>query len=166
MLISNTSDNIVTYAQQEEWRKDQKRQKILPSRISTERNSSKHLDVQTQALTDNVEATCDILAPVINLLPKLDNDHKEEDVDSLVKMLPRSLQPNNDVLCAELTLFRNHCRENKLEIETIAEAARLAMKFESKFPLTNICYCLILTAPSRSFSKLKLIKTVVRLRPY
>ena len=50
------------------------------------------LDVQTQALTDNVEATCDILAPVINLLPSLDNDHKEEDVDSLVKMLPRSLQ--------------------------------------------------------------------------
>ena len=86
------------------------------------------LDVQTQALTDNVEATCDILAPVINLLPSLDNDHKEEDVDSLVKMLPRSLQPNNDVLCAELTLFRNHCRENKLEIETIAEAARLALK--------------------------------------
>jgi hypothetical protein len=26
---------------------------------------------QTQALTDNVEATCDILAPVINLLPSL-----------------------------------------------------------------------------------------------
>ena len=110
------------------------------------------LDVQTQALTrltDNVEATCDILAPAINLLPSLtlDNDHKEEDVDSLVKMFPRSLQPNNDVLCAELTLFRNHCRENKLEIETIAEAARLAMKFESKFPLTNRCYRLILTAP-------------------
>ena len=56
------------------------------------------LDVQTQALTDNVEATCDILAPVINLLPSLDNDHKEEDVDSLVKMLPRSLQPT---LCVE-----------------------------------------------------------------
>jgi hypothetical protein len=104
--------------------------------------------VQTQALTDNVEATCDILAPAINPpLPSLDNDPKEEDVDSLVKMLPRSLLANNDVLCAELTLFRNHCRENKLEIETIAEAARLAMKFESKFPLTNRCYRLILTAP-------------------
>ena len=43
------------------------------------------LDVQTQALTDNVEATCDILAPVINLLPSLDNDHKEEDVDVICK---------------------------------------------------------------------------------
>jgi hypothetical protein len=87
--------------------------------------------VQTQALTDN--DTCDILSPGINLpLPSFDNDPKEEDVDSLVKMLPRSLEPNNDVLCAELTLFRNHCRENKLQIETIAEAARLAMKYESK----------------------------------
>jgi RNAse (barnase) inhibitor barstar len=64
------------------------------------------LDVQTQALTDNIEATWDILAPEINPpLPSLDNDPKEEDVDSLVKMLPRSLQPNNDVLCAEMTLF-------------------------------------------------------------
>jgi hypothetical protein len=128
------------------------------------------LDVQKQAHTDNVEAACDILAPAINLLlPPFDNDPKEEDVDSLVKMLPRSLQPDNDVLCAELTLFRNHCRENKLEFETIVEAARLAMKFESIFPLTNRCYRLILTAPitsassERSFSKLKLIKTVMLL---
>ena len=127
------------------------------------------LDVQTEALTDNVEAACDILAPAINLLlPPFHNDLKEEDVGSLVKMLPRPLQPDNDVLCAELTLFRNHCRENKLEIETIAEAARLAMKFGSIFPLTNRCYRLILTAPitsassERSFSKLKLIKTVMR----
>ena len=46
------------------------------------------LDVQTQALTDNVEAACDILAPAIKLLlPPFDNDPKEEDVDFLVKML-------------------------------------------------------------------------------
>jgi hypothetical protein len=62
------------------------------------------LDVQTKVLTGNVEMACDILAPAINiLLPPFDNDPKEEDVDSLVKMLPRSLQPDNDVLCAELT---------------------------------------------------------------
>jgi hypothetical protein len=150
--MSNTSDNIVTDAQQEEWWKDQNYGKNLTLEDFYRKEFVQALDVQTQALTqltDNVEATCDILAPAINLLPSLtlDNDHKEEDVDSLVKMLPRSLQPNNDVLCAELTLFRNHCRENKLEIETIAEAAGLAMKFESKFPLTNRCYRLILTAP-------------------
>ena len=46
-------------------------------------------------------------------------------------MLPCSLQPDNDDLCAELTLFRNHPRENKLEIETIVEAAHLAMNLEA-----------------------------------
>jgi hypothetical protein len=64
-------------------------------------------------------------------------------------MLPRSLQPDNDVLCAEPTLFESF-QENKLEIETIAEAARLAMKFENIFPLTNRSYRLILTAPITS----------------
>ena len=77
-------------------------------------------------------------------------------------MLPRSLQPDNDVLCAELTLFRNHCRENKLEIETIAEAARLAMKFESIFPLTMLTAPITSALSERSFSKLKLIKIVMR----
>lgn len=95
------------------------------------------LDVQTQALSDNVKGACDILAPAITLLlPPFTTDPKEKDVASLVKMLPKSLQPHIEVLCVELTLFRNHCRENKLEIGTIAESARLAMEFESIFPLT------------------------------
>ncbi|CAB4032874.1 Hypothetical predicted protein, partial [Paramuricea clavata] len=128
MLISNTSDNIVTDAQQEEWR------------ISTEQNSSKSSAYKHKPLPTTLKRHVIFLPPAINLLlPSLDNDPKEEDVDPLVKMLPRSLQPNNYVLFAQLTLFRNHCQENKLEIETIAEASRLAngMKFESKFPLTN-----------------------------
>jgi hypothetical protein len=69
-------------------------------------------------------------------------------------------------------LFRNHFRKNKLDTETIAEAARLAMKFEKLlyniFPLTSYCLILInctyITSASseRSFSKLKVIKTVMR----
>jgi hypothetical protein len=78
-------------------------------------------------------------------------------------MLPRSIQPDNDVLCAELTLFRNNFRENKLpKIETIAEAARLAMKFESIFPLTMLTAPITSASSERSFSKLKLIKIVMR----
>ena len=150
-------------------RKTRTRKKIVPSRISTEKNSSKSSTYKHKPLPTTLK-TCDILAPAINLfLPPFDNDPKEEDIDSLVKMLSRSLQPDNDVLCAEveLTLFRNH----KVDTETIAEAARLAMKFEKLtciFPLTNRCYRLILTASitsassERSFSKLKVIKTVMR----
>ncbi|CAB4044680.1 Hypothetical predicted protein, partial [Paramuricea clavata] len=113
-------------------RKTRNRKQIVPSRISTEKNSSKSSTYKHKPLPTTLN-TCDILAPAINLLlPPFDNDPKEGDIDSLVKMLPRSLQPDNDVLCAEveLTLFRNHFRENKLDTETIAEAARLAMKFE------------------------------------
>ncbi|CAB4000182.1 Hypothetical predicted protein [Paramuricea clavata] len=109
-LLNAKDDIIVTGAQQEEctWTKDQKRQKILPMRISTENNSSQSSMYKHKSLPTMLK-TCDILARAINLLlPPFDNDTKEEDVDSLVKMLPRSLQPDNDVLCAELTLFRNH----------------------------------------------------------
>ena len=82
-------------------------------------------------------------------------------------MLPESLQPDEDVLHVELTTFRDHCRANKPDIKTIAEAARCAKELQTIFPLTSKCYHLILTAPitassERSFSKLKLVKTVMR----
>ena len=83
-------------------------------------------------------------------------------------MLPESLQPDEDVLHVELTTFRDHCRGNKPDINTIAEAARYAKELQTIFPLTSRCYHLILTATitsassERSFSKLKLIKTVMR----
>ena len=78
------------------------------------------------------------------------------------------MQPDMEVLFVELTLFRNHCQKNNAEIVNIAGAARLSLDFESIFPLTSRCYRLIQTAPitsaasERSFSKLKLIKTVMR----
>ena len=127
------------------------------------------LDVLTNALTDNVESACNILSPLIRLLlPPFTSDPKIEDVESLAQMLPKSMQPDIEVLCVELTLFQHHCQKNRAEIESIAEAARLAMEFGRIFPLTSRCYRLIQTAPitsaasERSFSKLKLIKTVMR----
>ena len=78
------------------------------------------------------------------------------------------MQPDIEVLCVELTLLQHHCQKNRAEIETIAEAARLAMEFGRIFPLTSRCYRLIQTTPitsaasERSFFKLKLIKTVMR----
>ena len=67
-----------------------------------------------------------------------------------------------------LTSFRDHCRENKPDIKTISEAARCAKGLHTIFPLTSRCYHLILTAAitsassERSFSRLKLIKSVMR----
>ena len=65
------------------------------------------------------------------------------------------------------TKSRDHCRANKPDIKTIAEAARCGKELQTIFPLTSRCCHLILTAPmtsassERSFSKLKLIKTVI-----
>ena len=50
MLMTNTGDIIVTDAQQEEWTKDQKRQKTLSSRICTENNSSKFSTCKQKSL--------------------------------------------------------------------------------------------------------------------
>ena len=61
-------------------------------------------------------------------------------------MLPESLQPDEDVLHVELTTFRDHCRANKPDIKTIAEAARCAKELQTIFPLTSRCYHVI---PSR-----------------
>ena len=63
------------------------------------------------------------------------------------------MQPDIEVICVELTLFQHHCQKNRAEIETIAEAARLAMKFGRIFPLTSRCYRLIQTTPITSARK-------------
>ena len=62
------------------------------------------------------------------------------------------MQPDIEVLCAELTLFQHHCQKNRAEIETIAEAARLEMEFGRIFPLKSRCYRLIQTTPITSAS--------------
>ncbi|CAB4028662.1 zinc finger MYM-type 1-like, partial [Paramuricea clavata] len=122
------------------------------------RRPSRRADERPETATNlphNVQVACDIVAPAIRLLlPPFNSDPKLEDVKSLTMMLPESIRPDNEVLCVELTLFRQG------EITTIREAARFAMDCESIFPLTSRCYRLILTAPitsaasERSFSKL------------
>jgi hypothetical protein len=66
MLMMNTSNIIITDAQQEKWMKDQKRLNTLPSRIFTENNSSKSSMYKHKPLPTPLQ-TCDILAPAINL---------------------------------------------------------------------------------------------------
>ena len=127
------------------------------------------LDVQIQNLTANVKAACDILTPAINLLlPPFNKEPEPEEFEALVKMLPETLKPDVSALNVELTMFRHHCQANKPDVKSLAEAAHCAKVLNSIFPVTSRCYHLILTAPitsassERSYSKLKLIKTVLR----
>ena len=84
-------------------------------------------------------------------------------------MLPTALQPDESALEAEISVFRSHCTENKPdEITSTESAANYARRIKGLFPLTERCYQLLLTVPitsassERSFSKLKLIKTLMR----
>jgi hypothetical protein len=83
-------------------------------------------------------------------------------------MLPETRKPDVSTLNVELTMFGHHCQANKPDVKSLTEAAHCAKVLNSIFPLTSRCYHLILTAPitsassERSFSKLKLIKTVLR----
>ena len=127
------------------------------------------LDVQIHNLTANVNAACDILTPAINLLlPPFNKMPEPEELEALAKMLPETLQPDVSALNVELTMFRQHYQANNPDVKSLAEAAHWPKALNSVFPLTSTCYNLILTAQitsassERSFSKLKLIKTVLR----
>ena len=127
------------------------------------------LDYQITALSDNVKVAFDIIAPCISLLlPPYKEDPKEEDIESLIGLLPLSLQPDTEILDVELTMFKEHCNVNMPDIKTLMDAAGYANERRIIFPLTSRCFQLLLTAPitsassERSFSKLKLIKTAIR----
>ena len=85
------------------------------------------LDVQINVLTENVQVACDTLAPTIRLfLPQFTSDRKPDDVKSFAMMLPESNRSDDDLLCVELTLFRHHCQNSKVEIKMLKEAACFA----------------------------------------
>ena len=112
---------------------------------------------------------CVIIAPCISLLlPPYKEDPKREGMVSLTELFPLALQSDVDVLNVELTMFRQHCYDNMLDIKTVEDAAHCVKERQNIFPLKNRCFQLLLTAPitsassERSFSKLKLIKTAIR----
>ena len=127
------------------------------------------LDMQISSLTENVKVPLGILTPAVRILqPPFEGKIEMEDCQRLINMLPAALQPDDSALEAEISIFRSHCAENKPEITSIKEAADYARRFKGLFPLTERCYQLLLTVPitsassERSFSKLKLIKTLMR----
>ena len=126
------------------------------------------VDAQIQLLQDNWEVAFKIIEPAVTpLKPPYDGDIISCDVSSLIELFPNSVKPDQASLEVELQVFRTHCNK-KQEIDSINNALNYCLKFKELFPLTLRCLKLVLTAPvtsassERSFSKLKLIKTLVR----
>ena len=126
------------------------------------------LDAQIQLLQDNWKVAFKIIEPAVTLLkPPYDGDIISCDVSSLIELFPNSVKPDQASLEVELQVFRTHCCTSKQEIDSIKNALNYCLKFKELFSLTLRCLKLVLTAPvtsassERSFSKLKLIKTLV-----
>ena len=128
------------------------------------------LDAQISLLNDNLKVAFKIIEPAISLLkPPYESEMvATSDVSSLIQLFPTSLKPDEGSLEVELDVFRNHCSLSKPEITSIPDAFNYCLKYNNIFPLTLRCFKLALTAPvtsassERSFSKLKLIKTLIR----
>ena len=127
------------------------------------------LDAQILLLKDNLKVAFKIIEPAVSLLkPPYENEIISRDVSSLIDLFPPNAKPDEASLEVELQVFRNHCLASEQGIATIHDALNYCSKFKELFPLTLRCLKLILTAPvtsassERSFSKLKLIKTLIR----
>ncbi len=128
------------------------------------------LDVQIAALEDNLKVAFEIIMPAARLLmpPYSAEIEESELIISLVSLFPDNCKPDEDSLLTELNIFRQHCKDNKPNIDSLVTAAEYSKRFQNLFPLTEKCMRLALTAPitaasnERSFSKLKLIKTLMR----
>ena len=127
------------------------------------------LDAQIQLLQDSWKVAFKIIEPAVTVLkPPYDGEIISCDVSSLIELFPNSVKLDQASLEVEFQVFRTHCCTSKQEIDSIKNALNYCLKFKELFPLTLSCLKLVLTAPAtsasseRSFSKLKLIKTLVR----
>ena len=127
------------------------------------------LDAQIILLQDNLKVAFKIVEPAVSLLkPPYKDEIDSRDVSSLIDLFPPKDKPDESSLKVELQVFRNHCMASKKGIASIQDALNYCSKFKELFPFTLRCLKLVLTAPvtsassERSFSKLKLIKTLLR----
>lgn len=127
------------------------------------------LDAQIPLLDDNLKVAFKIIEPAVSLLkPPYESEMVASDVASLTQLFPTSFKPDESSLEVELNVFRNNCSLSKPDITSIPDAFNYCLKYKNIFPLTLRCFKLTLTAPvtsassERSFSKLKLIKTLIR----
>ena len=127
------------------------------------------LDAKILLLEDNLKVAFKIIDPAVSLLkPPYESETNSRDVSSLIELFPPNVKPDEASLEVELQVFQNHSLASKQGITTIHDALDYCAKFKELFPLTLRCLKLVLTAPEtsasseRSFSKLKLIKTLIR----
>jgi hypothetical protein len=128
---------------------------VLDTQISTYKEVNNNSKETTRPLIDTLHPVKDV-APL-------------ESFKDLTEYFPRDQRPDPEALISEMEVFRYHLTDHyHTNVQDISDAARIAEKQQSVFPLANKAYRLALTAPvtvakdERTFSKLKLVKTLSR----
>ncbi|CAM1298252.1 Uncharacterised protein g2079 [Pycnogonum litorale] len=103
------------------------------------------LDTQLSSLTDNLRVPLEILLPLATLLqPPFNQNVDQSDCQLVINMLPVGLQSDASALEAEITVFRNHCYQNKSDITTTEKAAMYPVSSRVYFLLRrNVISCSI-----------------------
>ena len=110
----------------------------------------------------------EIVTPLMEILHPAKEVSSLQNVMKVVDMFPEERRPDPDALMAEVEVFKSSMAISQLKIEDLASAAKLCELQKLVFPLSNKAYRLAFTVPARvakderTFSKLKLIKTLCR----
>ncbi|CAB3991910.1 zinc finger MYM-type 1-like [Paramuricea clavata] len=152
--IDENPSNAVSLNLESFYRKEFKA--VLNTQISTYKEVNNNSKETTRPLIDTLHPGKDV-APL-------------ESFKDLTEYFPRDQRPDPEALMSEMEVFRSHLTDDyHTNIQDISDAARIAEKQKSVFPLVNKAYRLALTAPvtvakdERTFSKLKLVQNTLQI---
>ena len=124
------------------------------------------LDTLVVMMTDNLSACLETLKPLAETLatPLQRSNMELHKVEELIALFPPSVpRPDSSALLAELEILADNCPGG-----TIAEVLKISEQLKKVLPMANHAVRLICTSPvtvaanERTFSKLKIIKSVLR----
>ena len=126
------------------------------------------LDTQISFLSEVYLNCCKTVQPITECLGLNKDKPKLENFQALASFFPEEIRPDPETLMSEVAVFRSFVEAKNKGFILMSDIGKFANENKAAFPLTANAYRLALTAPvtvaknERSFSKLKLVKTIIR----
>ena len=126
------------------------------------------LDAQISFLLEVYLNCCKTVQPIIECLGLNKDKPKLEKSVALASFFPEEMRPDPETLMSEVAVFRFFVEAKNKGFTLMSDIGHFANENKATFPLTAKAYRLALTASvrvaknERSFSKLKLVKTINR----
>ncbi len=126
------------------------------------------LDTQISFLSEVHMTCCKTVTPIIDCLSPYAKNPNPENFVALASFFPEVARPDPETLMSEVAVFRSFAGTKSKSFFSMSEIGQFAHENKFVFPLMAKAYRLALTAPvtvakdERTFSKLKLVKTINR----